>query len=214
MTRTVRPRTLRRERLHPRGDGLRTAARRLRLVALLTAVPTLSITAQSAVSAPAGTPPAPADSIVAACASAAHRAFDFWIGHWDVSHADGKAAGENRITRVLGGCALHESWQGVDGSRGNSYTLFDLATGQWHQQWVDIGGNLLRLSGRVEEGAIVLEGRNIIPTGTAHSRISWSLLPDARVRQHWQLSTDGGVTWATHFDGYYRRRAAVTAPAR
>jgi hypothetical protein len=31
-------------------------------------------------------------------------------------------------------------------------------------------------------------------------------LPDGRVRQHWETSKDGGATWTTAFDGYYRRR--------
>ena len=28
-----------------------------------------------------------------------HRQFDFWLGDWDVTKPDGKAAGHNRITR-------------------------------------------------------------------------------------------------------------------
>ena len=33
------------------------------------------------------------------CESAAHRAFDFWIGEWNVHTPDGKLAGVNRIER-------------------------------------------------------------------------------------------------------------------
>jgi hypothetical protein len=39
-------------------------------------------------------------------------------------------------------------------------------------------------------------------------RITWTPLPDGRVRQHWESTTDGGRTWSTVFDGYYTRRGA------
>jgi hypothetical protein len=106
---------------------------------------------------------------------------------------------------------LHEAWTGVDGNRGNSYSMYDAATRPWCQQWVDVGGNLLRLAGGVVEGAIRMEGENIVPGGTARSRVTWSRLLDGTVRQHWQLSTDGGNTWGTHFDGVYRRLPADSA---
>ena len=148
------------------------------------------------------------DTVVTACASPPQRAFDFWLGRWDVADATGKVVGENQITRVLGGCALHEDWRGGDGTRGNSYSMYDNATKAWHQQWIDIGGNLLRLSGSIDSGTIVLNGENVTPAGRAHSRVTWSRLPGDRVRQHWQMSTDGGTSWRTHFDGYYRRKVA------
>jgi hypothetical protein len=34
------------------------------------------------------------------------------------------------------------------------------------------------------------------------------LLPDGRVRQTFQQSTDAGKTWTVSFDGYYRKRVA------
>jgi hypothetical protein len=33
----------------------------------------------------------------------------------------------------------------------------------------------------------------------------WSLLEDGRVRQLFEPSNDGGVTWTTWFEGYYTR---------
>ena len=41
------------------------------------------------------------------CTAAENRQFDFWIGDWDVTTPNGKAAGTNRINPILGGCVLH-----------------------------------------------------------------------------------------------------------
>ena len=145
------------------------------------------------------------DTVVAACSSADHRAFDFWVGEWDVTNPAGAHAGTSSITRVLGGCALHEDWRGASGSRGHSYSSYDRVTRQWHQHWVDLSGNMLRLAGNVVDGAMVLEGESATPNGRALNRVTWSREADGRVRQLWQISTDGGGTWTTSFDGYYRR---------
>jgi len=45
-----------------------------------------------------------------------------------------------------------------------------------------------------------------ISTGqTAPFRGLWSPLPDGRVRQFFEQSSDGGETWATWFEGFYSR---------
>ena len=38
------------------------------------------------------------------------------------------------------------------------------------------------------------------------NRITWQRLPDARVRQLWEASSDGGATWKVAFDGYYEKK--------
>lgn len=179
-----------------------------RAVTVLTATASVLLSAAAA-AAQSGTA-ATTDTVVTACSSADHRAFDFWIGEWDVTNPAGAQAGTSSITRVLGGCALHEDWRGASGSRGRSYSSYDGVTRQWHQHWVDISGNLLRLAGNVVDGAMVLEGESTTPNGRALNRVTWSREPDGRVRQHWQVSTDGGATWTTSFDGYYRRTADST----
>ncbi len=151
-------------------------------------------------------PPAPADG---SCAATEHHQFDFWIGDWDVRAANGQALGTNHITSILGGCALQENWSSANGkSRGVSINAFDAADGHWHQEWVDTSPSRLTLSGGLVDGRMVMEQRT---TDTANGkvevqRISWTPLPDGRVRQHWEVSTDDGATWKTSFDGYYARR--------
>ncbi len=136
------------------------------------------------------------------CAAPEHRQFDFWVGDWRVTTPDGKHAGDNRIEKVLDGCALHESWQGASGGRGFSYNAYDRDRKVWHQTWVDKQGNLLLLEGGLRDGAMVLEGAQ----GATLNRITWTPNKDGSVRQHWEASADQGKTWQTAFDGLYRRK--------
>lgn len=147
--------------------------------------------------------PAPAQK---PCDSPVHRQFDFWVGEWDVT-AKGKPAGTSVITRILGDCVIHEEWTGTGPSRGRSFNVYDRATKQWVQTWVDNSGLLLTLRGGIRDGAMVLEGTRTDPQGkSVRDRITWTPNADGTVRQHWQASSDGGATWQDQFDGLYRRR--------
>lgn len=146
----------------------------------------------------------------AACTSDAHRAFDFWIGEWDVFTPAGTQAGENRIEQLMGGCVLHEHYTTERGYEGESFNTWDASRGVWHQTWVDNQGVLLVLEGTYHpERGMVLEGTTTAADGTETlNRIAWTVEDDAgdRVRQVWSVSTDGGRTWTVGFDGEYRRR--------
>lgn len=150
----------------------------------------------------AQTPPrAPQD-----CSSSDHRAFDFWLGEWEVT-ANGSLAGQNLITSTQGGCILHEHWTGTGGSTGESFNFYDRSTGKWNQLWIDAQGNVLRLEGGFEEGSLRLagttRGRN---GGSTLQRLAFIPRSDGSVRQLWESSTDGGVTWVVVFDGRYVRK--------
>jgi hypothetical protein len=142
-----------------------------------------------------------------ACTAEAYRQFDFWAGDWNVTQ-QGKQAGTNRIERILGGCALLESWAGAGGSRGHSLNYYDAGRGVWHQTWVDNQGAPLELDGGLMGGSMVLSGEthNAATGGTTMNRLTWTPLPDGKVRQHWEVSGDGGKTWTTAFDGLYARK--------
>jgi hypothetical protein len=140
------------------------------------------------------------------CATTEHRQFDFWVGRWEVTDADGQVVGHNRIEPVYSGCGLREEWSSANGWRGGSLNLYDEARGRWHQTWIDQSGRLLLLDGG-------LDGSTMVLSGTAPSRdareilheIRWTPLDDGRVRQHWRTSRDGGVTWEDAFLGLYER---------
>ncbi len=143
------------------------------------------------------------------CASPEHRQFDFWQGEWEVREA-GKVAGSNRISRVLGGCALREEWTGAGGGKGTSLNVYDAERRRWHQTWVDDKGLVLLLEGEWRGGRMVLEGERPAPSEgasrTTRERISWTPQAGGRVRQLWESSSDAGRTWQVVFDGIYGRR--------
>jgi hypothetical protein len=146
-------------------------------------------------------------SAVPACDAPEHRQFDFWQGDFEVRTGDAKLAGHNHIESILGGCALQEHWTGAGGGKGRSINFYDRSDGKWHQVWIDARGQSLFLSGKLEGQAMVLEGETRDADGkTSLQRITWTPLPDSRVRQHWQSSEDAGASWTTAFDGYYTRK--------
>lgn len=141
------------------------------------------------------------------CAAPEHAQFDFWVGTWDVSTARSREAGRpasrNVIARIHGGCALREEYTTATGYAGTSLNYYDRRDGKWHQTWIDVQGNALRLVGGLEGGSMVM--RFTAPDG-ARNRITWTPNDDGSVRQHWQQSKDGGEVWSDVFDGRYDRR--------
>lgn len=141
------------------------------------------------------------------CDSEQHRQFDFWVGDWEVMNPRGQKVGENNVTLIQNGCALHEDWHGAGGGTGESFNIYDRTRDVWHQTWVSGIGMLLELEGGLnDDGAMVLRGQSITRQGTVQERVTWSKESDGRVRQLWERSSDGGSTWAVVFDGMYVRK--------
>ena len=150
--------------------------------------------------------PSPAQSTPPPCADTEHRAFDFWIGEWNVHGGNGKLAGTNSIKREIGGCVLHERYDTGRGYSGESFNIYDAPRKMWHQTWVDSGGLLLVLEGGLRDGTMILEGQTTATDQkiTKH-RITWTPNPDGSVRQLWE-STGPNGEWTVAFDGKYTRR--------
>lgn len=140
------------------------------------------------------------------CRGPEYRRFDFWIGSWVVHDPDGELVGHNTISSVARGCGLLEEWSGRRGGRGVSVNAYESASDRWTQRWVGDGTNL-QLVGGWRDGNMVLEGTSPreTPRGTVRDRITWTPLPDGRVRQAWEVSTDEGETWREVFVGLYSR---------
>ncbi|MCC2617266.1 hypothetical protein LJ739_13515 [Aestuariibacter halophilus] len=150
-----------------------------------------------------------AGSSFASCETQHYQAFDFWLGQWRVETASGKLAGHNRIEKTLNGCVVTEHYTTAKGYEGNSLNIYDRQTGQWHQTWMDNSGLLLQLDGGMVDNAMVLQGQGKNAQGEPVThRITWTPNPNGTVRQHWESSTDSGVTWQTLFDGTYYRDAS------
>ncbi|MDX1410277.1 MAG: hypothetical protein R3330_19135, partial [Saprospiraceae bacterium] len=144
------------------------------------------------------------------CNTDDYRAFDFWLGQWDVTPAGMPApTAKSSITSIQGGCAVLEEYETQSGFTGISINFYDSTTGKWHQSWMGNGGGAVHLQGHLVDGAMVLSDADLEVSELAGTinRVTWSLLDDGRVRQHWENSTDRGETWTTSFDGYYKARA-------
>jgi hypothetical protein len=142
------------------------------------------------------------------CVAPEYRQFDFWVGSWSVTTPKGQVAGTNRVEKVLGGCVLQEHWASANGGDGTSLNMWNAADSTWRQVWMDAGGNLLELQGKLVGQEMVLSGTRPTagqPAVVTVDRITWTPLANGTVRQHWESSTDGGATWTTAFDGLYAR---------
>src|SRR5579871_1138719 len=82
------------------------------------------------------TPPATSPAAPPTCTGdSAYHVLDFWIGHWTVVDSSGARLGTNAIERVLGGCAITESWK-EDGGEGRSLFYYVPTQRRWKQVWV------------------------------------------------------------------------------
>jgi hypothetical protein len=149
-----------------------------------------------------------ADSSTAGpCAASVYQQFDFWIGDWDAFDVNGSIVGSPikvahaRVDRILDGCVLREDYQGADGHKGQSFTIYDAARKVWHQSWVTNRGELLVIERKSEAGAMVLTGedhaKGVIVRGM------WKP-ENGGVRETAVTSSDGGKTWKPWFDLVFR----------
>jgi hypothetical protein len=137
-----------------------------------------------------------------ACASPEYRQFDFWIGDWDAYDLDApdKVVARNHVDLILDRCVIHEVYDGVNGSRGESFTIYDLSRRKWHQSWVTNKGVLLLLDGGIENGTMVLQGIDRAQeTGHRLIRGIWKQASGG-VRETAETSSDNGKTWLPLFD--------------
>lgn len=146
------------------------------------------------------------------CATdSAFHVLDFWLGDWTVVDSAGKQLGTNRIERVLGGCAITESWK-EDDSEGRSLFYYVPSERMWKQVWVtpqalSLGGVKEKHLVAQSTGTVRFQGELIGPRGLVLlDRTTLSRLPDGRVRQVIEISRDGGTTWRLNFDGFYVAR--------
>ena len=146
-----------------------------------------------------------AQASACSCCTENHKAFDFWLGSWEVTLPDGRPAGENLIEKIQGGCLLRENWRSSNpGFTGTSYNYYDPGTDFWEQLWIDSSGTILKLKGKREGDRMVLrsapvqdgEGRQSV------QQITWTILTEGKVRQVWEVFQDG-VSTQVVFDGLY-----------
>ena len=156
---------------------------------------------QTNASAPSGPPPNP-------CAGNPDRhRFDFWVGEWQVTTPDGHVVGSSSVQSMAGGCGLLENWTASNGTTGKSLNAFNPVAKQWQQYWVGQGGAVTEYrESEWHDGSLSLVARPTAAPGQPTQRLTFTPVNDSTVRQHGELSKDGGSTWTTSYDFYYHRR--------
>jgi hypothetical protein len=127
------------------------------------------------------------------------HALDFWAGDWEVRSAQGQVVGKSHVEPVSGGCALLESWTDGMGGTGRSLSAYNPERGAWQQFWVGQYGDVTEYrESEWSDGRVALVAQETLPDGRAlRRRMTFTRLPDGAVRQAFELSRDGGRTWAT-----------------
>lgn len=139
------------------------------------------------------------------------HAFDFWVGEWDV-----QPTGPNRgpigsgsssvIERQLDGCVIQENWLPLGGvGQGKSFNMYNSATKQWEQYYVDSRATITLYKGTFhEDGNLYFEADQFGSTNKI--RMTFFNQGPNQVRQLGHVSTDGGKTWTVSFDLTYVRK--------
>ena len=140
------------------------------------------------------------------CSSKQHRAFDFWLGNWQVTTSTDEIIRKNKISLINNGCTLLEEYSTPSGYIGKSLNIYDASTKRWHQTWTDSLGLLLKLEGNLVGKSMVMQGKGKDQNNKKIiNKITWTPNSDGTVRQLWQTSADKGKTWVTVFDGLYTK---------
>lgn len=146
----------------------------------------------------------------APCATTGFRAFDFWVGQWDVHLPNGQKAGSNIIKASNQGCLLTEQWTGAKGGTGTSLNFYDSVANRWRQVWVSPGA-IIDITGDIEADSMVLTGTITYEANqrVAGFRGTWTPLDGGRVRQFFEEQNNEGE-WQTWFEGFYTRATGAT----
>jgi hypothetical protein len=135
------------------------------------------------------------------CAAPEYHQFDFWLGDWDSFDVGGTTkVARLRVDSILDGCVLLENYEGADGHKGQSFSIYDASRKVWHQTWVTNRGELLMIEGAKQGDAMTLSGSDRTKEG-AERLVRGVWKPEnGGVRETAVTSTDGGKTWTPWFD--------------
>jgi ketosteroid isomerase-like protein len=138
------------------------------------------------------------------CSASTYREFDFWVGDWEVFDIGSPSkVADAQVDAILDGCVLREDYRDTSGHKGQSFTIYDATRNVWHQTWVTNRGELLQIEGKLENGQMVLSGKN--QQGSLVRGV-WGPV-NREVRETAVTSTDDGRTWQPWFDLVFRRTA-------
>jgi hypothetical protein len=136
------------------------------------------------------------------------RRFDFWVGEWKLTGANGRPAGDSSIQLVSGQCALLENFTNVNGTTGKSLNSYNTQTKQWEEFWVGQNQAVTEYrEGRWDGTSLVFLAHGMRADGKPQlMRLTFTPLSPDKVRQFAQNSDDDGKTWQRAYDIIYDRK--------
>jgi hypothetical protein len=132
-----------------------------------------------------------------------YRQLDFWVGEWNVFSGT-QPVGTSSVQLILKDCVVFENWTGLTGGSGKSFNKYNTSRKKWEQFWVSDSGGTIYFVGELVNGSMAY----VEDAGpkTTIQRLTFTKMPDGRVRQLGEQSSDGGKTWTTGYDFYYVKK--------
>ena len=169
----------------------------------------------------------PASAQEKPCSSTQARAFDFWIGDWEIRQeilgGDGKwieLPARTSVRTSMDGCALVENWSGQvqffwqgmsrpEPMTGLSVRAYDPQAAKWYIHWMDSRSPRFGqpYAGAFVDGVGEFTRQTAGANGPRLDRITFS--PAAKDSVRWELavSNDDGRTWRALWRMHMRRNS-------
>jgi len=137
--------------------------------------------------------------------------FDFWVGDWNLewTNADGsKSFGTTKIEKILDGKVIQENFRDPkSGAKGISISVYNSKKKTWHQAWADNGGSYYDFEGVLVNGKPIFRTKEKEVSGNKiiQRMVFYDIKPNS-LTWDWELTKDGGKTWALHWRIFYTRK--------
>ncbi|WP_055143686.1 tetratricopeptide repeat protein [Jiulongibacter sediminis] len=135
------------------------------------------------------------------------RAFDFWIGEWDVYRTNtANLVGHSIIEDGSGGCSMIENWQSlVSTHEGKSINYYNSDKGYWEQFWQGSQNDRQHfLNGELKDNAMHFD---YVDSKGKKGTLTFFKLNENTVRQYSELETEkGSGEFTVAYDLTYKRK--------
>lgn len=142
------------------------------------------------------------------CSSPEASQFDFWTGTWNLYSAD-TLTGTNTIIKIMDGCTTQENFSNKDGSYvGKSWSVYNPQIKLWQQTWVDNQGAFIYLTGKFENGKMILntQSRKRADGKDQSFRMTYYNITVDSFDWSWESTIDNGATWQINWNIHYTRK--------
>lgn len=139
--------------------------------------------------------------------------FDFWVGKWEVSWAEGDnmGRGTNYVEKILDGTVIQENFRITEGAnagfQGTSLSVYQPGLERWKQAWADNNGGYFDFTGKIDgESRIFQTDFNEGEDGSRSlQRMVFYDIKEDSMTWDWESSNDGGKTWTLNWRIFYER---------